>query len=93
MIRKLLSWLGAAVLVYVVLFVPVGRMTLWQHFRRIWATPEAQEMSSEVEDAVRQLGEDVQGRISGDAGMDAEAGIAAESETAAESESQPEAAE
>ncbi len=51
-------WLvGAGVIAYVVFFVPVGKRTLSEHAQRIWATPEAQELQTEVKEAARQATE------------------------------------
>ena len=82
MIRRILSLIGMGTVAYVVVFIPMGDLTLWQHFVRIWSTDEAQEMTREVEGAIRELEEDLEDRLHADAGvLDAgDAGEASEDE-------------
>lgn len=71
MIRRILSLIGAAALGYVIVFIPMGELTLWQHFKRIWSTDEAQHMAGEVEGAIRDLEEDLEDQLHRDASIDA----------------------
>lgn len=48
MIRSAFYALAIAALAYVVVFVPVGRHTLYGHAARISGTPEAKELASSV---------------------------------------------
>lgn len=48
MIRTAFYALAIASLAYVVVFVPVGRHTLYQHGARIFATAEAKELGASV---------------------------------------------
>jgi len=82
MVRMVLSWVGVAVVAYVVLFVPLGEHTLWQHAVRIAGTDEAQELKEEAVDAAERLQEHVEDQMDEhvrDAGLDADAGEDAES--------------
>ena len=71
--RRIFSLIGFFAFMYFVIFVPIGSMTTWQHLRRIWATDEAQEMSREMEGAIRDLEKDLERRLreEPDAGVDA----------------------
>lgn len=71
MIRRIFSLIGMAALAYVVIFIPMGELTLWQHFTRIWSTDEAQHMTREVEGAIRGLEEDLEDQLHRDASIDA----------------------
>lgn len=76
MVRMVLSWVGVAVVAYVVLFVPLGEHTLWQHAVRIAGTDEAQELKDEAVDAAERLQEHVEEQMDEhvrDAGLDADA--------------------
>lgn len=76
MIRRILSLIGALALAYVVVFIPMGELTLWQHFQRIWSTDEAQHMTDEVEGAIRDLEVDLEDQLNRDASIDAgDAGV------------------
>ena len=84
MVRMVLSWVGVAVVVYVVLFVPVGDRTLWQHAVRIAGTDEAQELKDEAVDAAERLQDHVEQQLDEhvrDGGTDADAGDGGDSET------------
>ena len=48
MLRSAFYALAIAALAYVVVFVPVGRHTLYGHVARISATPEARELGTSV---------------------------------------------
>jgi len=48
---------------YLFFIVPLDERTLYEHVRRVVATPEAQEMGSEVQRAGRRLGEKVQSEM------------------------------
>ena len=50
MIRAALYALASAALAYVIVFVPVGRHTLYRHAARIIATSEAQELRASLAD-------------------------------------------
>lgn len=63
MLDRALKLIGIVALIYVVIFVPMGELTLWQHFQRIWATDEAQEMSREVRDRIRETEGEVRDRV------------------------------
>lgn len=60
MAKTLLSLVGLAVVAYVVLFVPLGRYTIYQHARRIAGTEEAQELGDEAVQAAERLREHVE---------------------------------
>ena len=67
MIRGFLNtviWcVGAAVIAYVVFTVPLGERTMFEHLARIWETPEAQDMRSEVRDAASRAKTEMTARI------------------------------
>ena len=52
MIRTAFYALAIAALAYVVVFVPVGKRTLYEHGTRIAATPEAKELGGSVSELV-----------------------------------------
>lgn len=57
MIRWVASSLATLVLLWAFFFVPLGggRRTLWDHTRRIWSTPEAQELRTDIDRAGHQV--------------------------------------
>lgn len=63
LVKSLLSLVGLAVVAYVVLFVPLGRYTLYQHATRIAGTNEAQELGDEAAQAAERLREHVEGEL------------------------------
>ncbi len=58
---RLIRWAASSLLTLVLLwaffFVPVGggQRTLWDHTRRIWATPEAQDLRQDIDRAGHQV--------------------------------------
>ncbi len=58
--KSILALIGLGVVLYVVLFVPLGSRTLWEHGRRIAATDEAQELGAEASDAAERLQEHIE---------------------------------
>lgn len=71
--KSILALIGLGVVLYVVLFVPLGSRTLWEHGRRIAATDEAQELGAEASDAAdrlqQHLEEELQEHVLLDAGL------------------------
>ena len=67
MVRSLLkgslSLIGAAVVLYVTFFVPLGSRTLAEHIARISATEEAQDLGTDVRRASDRLEHEVRDRI------------------------------
>lgn len=63
LVKSLLSLVGLAVVAYVVLFVPLGRYTIYQHATRIAGTDEAQELGDEAAQAAERLREHVEGEL------------------------------
>ncbi|MCA9617268.1 MAG: hypothetical protein H6722_18385 [Sandaracinus sp.] len=61
--KSALALVGLAVVAYVVLFVPLGRYTIYQHAVRIAGTDEAQELGSEAVEAAGRLREHVEGEL------------------------------
>lgn len=57
LIRWAFSTLATLVLLWAYFFVPVGGngRTLWEHTRRIWATPEAQDLRRDIDHAGNQV--------------------------------------
>lgn len=78
-IRLAGSLITGAVVVYVVLCVPIGKRTLFEHLSRIISTPEAQELQTDLERAGTDLKEEVEARIetlgNPDAGEATDAGM------------------
>lgn len=65
---------GLVALAVVFFFVPLGRRTLFEHVRRISATPEAQELGTEVDEASERVEGAVREKVrdlTRDAGLDA----------------------
>lgn len=58
--KSALALVGLAVVAYVVLFIPLGRYTLYQHARRIAGTDEAKELGEEAVQAAERLREHVE---------------------------------
>lgn len=52
-----------AALLYALFFVPLGKRTLYEHFTRIAATPEAKELGAEVETAVESAKQRARDRV------------------------------
>jgi len=74
--RVAISLTGLLATLWVLFMVPFGSRTLWEHLTRVAATPEAQEMGSELGEAGEQLAEEVVtqvDRLRRDAGADAAA--------------------
>lgn len=63
LVKSLLALVGLAVVAYVVLFIPLGRYTLYQHAQRIAGTDEAQELGDEAAIAAERLREHVEGEL------------------------------
>ncbi|MEZ4407100.1 MAG: hypothetical protein R3A52_11560 [Polyangiales bacterium] len=60
LLRYALSAVVTVVLLWAFFFIPVGgRLTLWQHTRRIMGTPEAQELGTDL----RRAGHDVSDQV------------------------------
>ncbi|MFO0626769.1 MAG: hypothetical protein U0325_14235 [Polyangiales bacterium] len=57
MIRWAASSLVSLVLLWAYFFVPIGgsQRTLWDHTRRIWSTPEAQDLRHDIDRAGHQV--------------------------------------
>ncbi len=58
-IKAVVYLTGLLVLAYGYFFVPLGQRTLFDHTRRILATPEAQELGAEVDVAAGRMGQAV----------------------------------
>ena len=58
------AWLaGLGALAYVVVFVPLGERTLWEHMHRISQTSEAQSLREDVSTATHRISGAVEGEL------------------------------
>lgn len=84
LIRWALSALVTLVLLWTFFFIPVGggSRTLWDHTRRIWSTPEAQDLRQDIDRAGQQVATKIRDEViptvlSGDGGVGSRRGDAA----------------
>ncbi len=63
LIRTCAWFVGLTALAYVVVFVPLGEFTVWEHVVRISETHEAQDLGRDVESARERLGDAVQDEV------------------------------
>lgn len=57
--RLLVSVIGFAVFIWFAVKVPIGHYTLYQHFCRIWRTPEVQELKESTQQTAQEVYKDI----------------------------------
>ncbi len=65
LIKVLITLAGLVALTYFVFMVPLGEKTFYEHLTRIYKTPEAQDLGSELKKKVETAGLRIKGQIDG----------------------------
>jgi hypothetical protein len=74
-VRWALSLLTTTIALYVFFFVPIGARTLYDHVKRIAATPEAQDLGRDVAHAGERVGTKIRAELRQGLMLDRDGGV------------------